>query len=430
MNNFKKNINIIICIIILYDNILYIYIYMSSYYDKYIKYKNKYLNLKNTFKDYNKNYYSPYDYNLNLVKIRIPKGTIWFRSMPHACEYKSSDLIKSNLKKNWEFNVNDGMYLGNRAILSIAICIEHNKLQEFGIFEVVEDINVIVVKEISNNLYTGKPDESYIRNIYPIRNKHTTLLSNEKILELVRTGGSNEIFLTEKDVHKIKEIYTFKFNPEIIKSVDDLDTYLKANNYPFDFEKYINDKILIESDCPRVKVNGEIKMVLPEFKRVFVTEKEGIVTYNDKEFGKNVLFNDDTYSIQIPNNQISFLFNKETLVPKPVQVAPVATQRLVPVPAPKPVPVPPVATQRLVPVPAPKPVPVPVPAPKPVPVPVPAPKPVSAPKPVPVAPIPKQVVPVQIPIGNYAHLAGIPMKQPRKKIIFTGGDISKYEYNE
>jgi len=325
---------------------------MSSYYDKYIKYKNKYLNLKNTFKDYNKNYYpeAPHD---KLVIIRIPKGTIWFRSMPDACEYKSSNLIKFNLKKNPDYNTNNGMYLGNRAILSIAMCIEYNKLQEFGIFEVLEDIYVVIVKYIPANAYTGEPsnvftgelDDSYFRNIYPMEDKEYRLLSREKELELDRTGGASEIFLTEKDANKIKEIYTFKFNPEIIKSVDDLSTYLELNDYPFDFEKYIDDKILIESDCPRVKVNGEINLTLPEFKRVFVSEKEGIVTSSTGEFFKNVLFNDNVYAKNIPSNQISFLFNKET----------------------------------------------------------------------------------QVPANNYADLAGIPMKQPRKKITFTGGALSNYE---
>jgi len=312
---------------------------MSSYYDKYIKYKNKYLNLKNTFKDYNINYYS--SYSDNLVKIRIPKGTIWFRTMPLACEYKSSVLIKANLTKNTDVGYkNNGIYLGNRAILSMAMCIEYNKLQEFGIFEVLEDIYVVVFKYVPPNSYTGEPsyvntgelDDSYFRNIYPLKNKEFRLLSREKELELDRTGGASEIFLTEKDANKIKEIYTFKFNPEIIKSVNDLSRYLEINRYPFDFENYINDKILIESDCPRVKVNGKIDQVLPEFKRVFVNEKEGIVTYTDKEFGNNVLFNDDTYSIQIPNNQISFLFNKETPTPvyKPAP-APAPTQTPTPV---------------------------------------------------------------------------------------------------
>ena len=285
---------------------------MSSYYDKYIKYKNKYLDLKENI-------------------VIIPKGEILFRTAPSICNYKNLELCYDNLIKCSDSG-KTGIYFGSLPIIAISMCIEYNKLMEFGVFKVLEDIIVYKGKygfrEINperyykdNKLipYVSVKEEENINHIHcPIMliknlEKGEYLLPGDIGMQYINNPKSCEIFLTKKDIPKIKLIKMFKFNPEIIKISNDLLTYLKENNYPFNLDKYITDNILIPFECSLV--NDEIRPVVPP------------------------------------------------PVSRPVVPPPVSR-------------------------------------------------------------------PLQIPIGKYAHLAGIPMKKPRKKIIFTGGDISKYEYNE
>jgi hypothetical protein len=79
-------------------------------------------------------------------------------------------------------------------------------------------------------------------------NRLKKLLPYKKQNELNKLGLC-ELFLSTNDVTKIRLIHKFKFNPEIIKNVNDLHKYLKLNDYPYDINKYIEDKILIEFDC-------------------------------------------------------------------------------------------------------------------------------------------------------------------------------------
>jgi len=348
---------------------------MSSYYDKYINYKNKYLNLKENI-------------------VIIPKGEILFRTAPSICNYKNIELCYDNLMKCSDSG-KTGIYFGRLPIIAISMCIEYNKLMEFGVFKVLEDIIVYKDKygfrEINperyykdNKLipYVSVKEEENINHIHCpvmlIKNmeKGEYLLPDNITREYINNPKSCEIFLTKKDIPKIKLIKMFKFNPEIIKISNDLLTYLQENNYPFNLDKYINDNILIPFECSLV--NDEIRPPA-------------------------------LTSASIP--VISPLISIPVVLPpvsRPVVLPPVS-RPVVPPPVYKPVPstsskifVPTGKYSYLADIPMKQ-------------------KSINSKVPVPAS------SKIFVPTGNYAYLAGIPMRQPRKIITFTGGDISKYE---
>lgn len=191
---------------------------------------------------------------------------ILYRSAPEICKYNSVELCMANTQKCTDTGKN-GIYFGNRIIISIAMCLEYNKLLEIGIFKLVENIDVSYDKyayryinplryfDKENKLITHvdvleQENISHITHELQLlkMNNYTNdiepLLNDERQKEL--DLNSYELFLSKDDIKKIKLIATFKFNAEIIKTPYDLLSYLKTNNYPFDIDKYIEDKILIE----------------------------------------------------------------------------------------------------------------------------------------------------------------------------------------
>ena len=201
--------------------------------------------------------------------IRIQQNTLWFRSAPEIYKYNSIESGMLNTQKCTDTGKN-GIYFGNRMIISISMCLEYNKLLEFGMFQLMDDINISDDKyafrqinphrylDIENNLipYVDVIDKENISHITEELqvlkiNKYTDKLEYllpdnlQKELNL----NSCELFLTKNDIKKIKLIATFRFNKEIIKTPNDLLLYLETNNYPFDIDKYIDDKILIKYVC-------------------------------------------------------------------------------------------------------------------------------------------------------------------------------------
>lgn len=223
-----------------------------NYYKKYLKYKNKLFGGEATY-------------------TIIPKNTYWWRTAPNICNYNSDELCKLNSNICSDTG-KKGIYFGDRAIASIAMCLEYDKLLEIGVFQLVEDVKVSIDKyefrKINPDRYFDK-DGNFIRGVKPTEDENIShvkcglqllkmneLKSDVEILlpfELqneLDISGCCELFLSYNDVNKIKLIDKFKFNPDIIKTPDDLLLYMQNKNYPFDIDEYINDNIFIKFDCP------------------------------------------------------------------------------------------------------------------------------------------------------------------------------------
>jgi hypothetical protein len=225
-----------------------------SYYYKYLKYKNKYLQLKK-----------------QKGGSRIPKGTFLFRTAPSICNYQSIELCQKNVQKCSDTG-KTGIYFADNILVSICMCLEYDKLMEIGIFQIIDDIRVGFGKyafrdinperyfDIHGNLishvYPNKDENiSHVDcelNLLKLNDSKTGLevinFSPEKQEEIERFNLC-EIFLTEPHINNIKLIDQYRFNPDIIKNVNDLKIYLELNNYPLNHEKYIEDGILIRYDC-------------------------------------------------------------------------------------------------------------------------------------------------------------------------------------
>ena len=227
---------------------------MSYYEKKYLKYKNKYLQLKK-----------------QKGGSRIPKGTFLFRTAPSICNYKSIELCLKNVQKcsdTWK----TGIYFADNILLSICMCLEYDKLLELGFFILNEEINVKYGKYTFRNINPQRyfdVDGNLKIYVHPTRDENIShyecganllkLNDSKTALEIINFSPEKqkeiddlnlcEIFLTEEHINKIKLIDQYKFNPDIIKNVSDLQNYLETNNYPLNYEKYIKDGILIRFDC-------------------------------------------------------------------------------------------------------------------------------------------------------------------------------------
>ena len=105
--------------------------------------------------------------------------------------------------------------------------------------EVSEEENISHVDKIKNLL---KQNSEGKKEIIKLSHKTKFELASGK-------AGFFEIFLTKDDIKKILLVRQYRFNPIIIKNASDLEEYLKANKYPLDIEKYIEDGILVNFDC-------------------------------------------------------------------------------------------------------------------------------------------------------------------------------------
>jgi hypothetical protein len=215
----------------------------------------------------------------NLEYELIPKDTYLYRVSPNIFNYKDFEGLKKNQKECYDTG-KVGIYFSIIPILSLAICLEYDKLLEFGIFKTTHEIKISKGKYMFRYLHPERyfkvgripedeyefddiifnvdtqPDEfiSHIAyNIEPLKEynqeKNTTinLLPYEKSEELY-DEGSCEVFLTDKygDLQKIKFIQGYIFNNEKIKNVrEDLYNYMQKNDYPFYLDKYLQDKILL-----------------------------------------------------------------------------------------------------------------------------------------------------------------------------------------
>jgi ankyrin repeat protein len=193
----------------------------------------------------------------------IPKNTLLFRSAPNISEYKTEELCLRNARKCQDTD-KVGIYFGDRPILSIAMCLEYNKLLEIGVFIVLEDVEVSMDKygfrHINPSRYFDE-NGNLILDIEPLQEENIShcdcdilplkfnvitgemesLLPESKMTEF----DACEIFLAYNDIKKIKLLEGFEFNINKIENADDLFSYMEKNNYPLTLDKYIVDEVLL-----------------------------------------------------------------------------------------------------------------------------------------------------------------------------------------
>ena len=234
-----------------------------NYNKKYLKYKKKYLDLKNNFNQTG-----------GVIKMAlIPQYETLFRSAPVICDYNTEELIQANVKK-CENTGKTGIYLSNNILVSIAMCLEYNKLLEIGEFILLKPIEISFGKyefrELNRQKYFNDKGElkpgkqpSDDENISHLginlkllkmkesgSDKEVINFLEGKRLEIHKKGGLNEIFLTKDDVKKIILVGRYQFNPIRITNASDLQKWLEEFDYPLDIKTYIDNGILVKFDCP------------------------------------------------------------------------------------------------------------------------------------------------------------------------------------
>jgi hypothetical protein len=232
-----------------------------NYKQKYLKYKKKYIDLTQYLKKNNKTQVGG-----QIQYTTVEEGTILFRVAPNIRELRTFEgrLRNSRLCEDTD---KTGLYFGNKAIISLAICIEYNRVEnmELGVFRVIEPITNISndkysFREIHPERYFNENGE-FIRNtnVLPeenishincelnLLNSNRDYLLPEHLQESINCLKSCEIFLSNQndDLNKIEMIAAFRFNPSIIRTANDLLEYMERNHYPFDSGKYIDDGIII-----------------------------------------------------------------------------------------------------------------------------------------------------------------------------------------
>jgi hypothetical protein len=263
------------------------------YKEKYLKYKKKYLLLKDTFiskgfdtsiESYYKNkylalkehIYSELKKNTKIThKVQtggapeftsINTGTFLFRCAPNIGNLSTYEGRLASVRKCGDTG-KTGLYFGNRVLISLAMCIEYNKLMEFGIFRIIRDIEPVIkgkyaFRQINPERYFEE-DGKMIPHVLPLREENVshaecdlqllgannTLLLPEHIQMGLDCLGSCELFLSTlnpEHLRNIELVAAFRFNPDIIRTADDLHRYMIQNHYPFILQKYIDDGVLIQ----------------------------------------------------------------------------------------------------------------------------------------------------------------------------------------
>jgi hypothetical protein len=264
----------------------------TDYKQKYLKYKKKYIDLSQYILTYSLNSDKSIDlseqpykkkyFNLRLNYLKqnnkliggalddvefttIEPDTILFRISPNIRETNTFEGRLRN-SRNCGDTGKTGLYFANKAIISLAMCIEYNRIEnmELGIFRVIEPIYVSTDKysfrQINPERYFNENGE-FIRNItvlpeenishikceLNLLNSNQDNLLPEHIQDSINCLSSCEIFLSNQndDLNKIEMIETFRFNPTLIRTANDLLEYMERNHYPFNIGKYIDDGILI-----------------------------------------------------------------------------------------------------------------------------------------------------------------------------------------
>jgi hypothetical protein len=219
---------------------------------KYLKYKAKYLNLK-------KQKGGTPDFTT------LDAGSFLFRCAPNIAELSTYQGRVAN-SRLCEDTHKTGLYFGSRVIISLAMCIEYNKLMEFGIFRVNNDIDSIIkgkysFRDINPERYFDRdgrmipyvkplPEEnvSHIECELQLLGPNHTFLLPEHIQDGISCLGSCEVFLSTlnpEHLNNIELIAGYRFNPAIIKSASDLHRYMIENHFPFGLQKYIDDGVVI-----------------------------------------------------------------------------------------------------------------------------------------------------------------------------------------
>jgi hypothetical protein len=233
----------------------------TDYKQKYLKYKKKYIDLSEQHKK-KKIIGGALD---DVEFTTIEPDTILFRMAPNIEEIHTFQGRLSNARYCGDTG-KTGLYFANRALISLAMCIEYNRIEnmELGVFRVIEPINVSTDKysfrQINPERYFDEngefirytdvlPEEniSHIKCQLNLLNSTQDLLLPEHLQESIDCLGSCEIFLSNQndDLNKIEMIETFRFNPRLIRTANDLLEYMERNHFPFDSSKYIDDGILI-----------------------------------------------------------------------------------------------------------------------------------------------------------------------------------------
>ncbi len=250
----------------------------TNYKQKYLKYKKKYLLLKKNILTYSINSDKSIDLSEQSNKKKQVGGqieyttvepeTILFRISPNIRELRTFEGRLRNSRTCGDTG-KTGLYFANKAIISLAMCIEYNRVEnmELGVFRVIDTIDEVSTdkysfREINPERYYNEngefisgtnllPEEniSHIKCQLNLLNSNQDLLLPEHIQEGLDCLGSCEIFLSNQkdDLNKIEMIETFRFNPSLIRNANDLLEYMKENHYPFDIGKYIDDGVLIPS---------------------------------------------------------------------------------------------------------------------------------------------------------------------------------------
>ncbi len=257
------------------------------YKEKYLKYKKKYLDLRQNILTYSMNSDKSFDLSEQSNKkkylllknknqpnmiggapeyVSIDEGTFIFRSAPNITTLSTYPERLANARL-CEDTHKFGLYFANKPIISLAMCIEYDKLMELGIFKVTKNIDGIIkgkyaFRDINPERYF-KDDGTMIPNVNPLPEENVshlgcelqllgpnnTFLLPDHIQDGISCLGSCEIFLSTQNPDHLKNlelVAAFRFNQDIIKTADDLYIYMNENHFPFSLQKYIDDGILIQ----------------------------------------------------------------------------------------------------------------------------------------------------------------------------------------
>ena len=231
---------------------------------KYEKYKLKYEKLRQIFN------FKSMGSDLNDT-ISFKKGTLLYRTAPNISNYKTQELLLENSLR-CEDTSKIGIYLASDPLISISMMIEYNKLLEFGIFRLKEDIELQYGKTAFRKFNPERfyePDGSFRKYVEVIPEENVShYMAPTQLMKLPREQweGKNddeifllpneiqdyynkqlfgEVFISKYDVDKIELLDEFVINSEKIKSPEDLLNYMKSINYSNDFNLFLRDGIFI-----------------------------------------------------------------------------------------------------------------------------------------------------------------------------------------
>ena len=226
---------------------------------KYLKYKAKYFALKNKMKQLHGGAleFTTLD-NENQINYL-------FRCAPNVEQLITPEGRLANVRVCSDTGKR-GLYFANKPIMSLAMCIELDKLMDLIVFRITENIEDISVgkyafREINPDRYIT-PDGEFINaqllpeenvshiecSVSPLDNKFEPLLPSH-IEDGLLCLNSCEVFLStlnEDHLNNLECEDIFRFNPDKIKTPADLLKYMKASHFPFGLGKYIEDGILIK----------------------------------------------------------------------------------------------------------------------------------------------------------------------------------------